>query len=162
MSGSEVGLAITSTIMMTSIFAWVIRESAVLEGHMISVERVIEYSQLPSEENGALSSISGAARRTFLTRSLVQTCVSLSDGSQMNAEWPMGDILFDDVSLCYSDDRFVLKNINCRIKAKEKASSSEGLFTQKNPFLFIKFSYTKKKFKKSEKSKKNPRIFLRI
>ena len=72
MSGSEVGLAITSTIMMTSIFEWVIRESAVLEGHMISVERVIEYSQLPSEENGALSSISGAARRTFLTWSLVQ------------------------------------------------------------------------------------------
>nr|QST14987.1 ABCC4-1 protein [Diaphanosoma celebensis] len=94
MSGSEVGLAISSTIVMANIFEWVVRESAALEGHMISVERVIEYSQLPAENE--------------------------PNGNEMDDTWPVGDIVFDQVSLCYAEDRLVLKNISFHIKANEK------------------------------------------
>jgi len=47
--GGNVGLAITQSIGLTSLFRWVIRQSAELENQMTSVERVIEYSNVPQE-----------------------------------------------------------------------------------------------------------------
>jgi len=47
--GGNVGLAITQSIGLTSLFQWVIRQSAELENQMTSVERVIEYSNVPQE-----------------------------------------------------------------------------------------------------------------
>lgn len=47
--GGNIGLAITQAIGLTSLFQWVIRQSAELENQMTSVERVLEYSNVPQE-----------------------------------------------------------------------------------------------------------------
>ena len=49
LSGSAAGLAISCAIELTSTFQFGARQSAEAETQMTSVERVIEYSQLPSE-----------------------------------------------------------------------------------------------------------------
>ena len=48
-NGSEAGLVISSAMSLTGYFQWAIRQSAESENQMTSVERVIEYSKLPSE-----------------------------------------------------------------------------------------------------------------
>lgn len=49
MNSSEVGLVIASTLALTGQFQWGVRQSADVENQMTSVERVIEYGQLPQE-----------------------------------------------------------------------------------------------------------------
>ena len=49
LSSGAAGLAISCTMELTGIFQWGVRQSAEAETQMTSVERVIEYSQLPSE-----------------------------------------------------------------------------------------------------------------
>lgn len=43
------GLAITQAISLTGMLQWGLRQEAEVENHMTSVERVLEYSTLPSE-----------------------------------------------------------------------------------------------------------------
>jgi len=50
-------LAISSAMALTGMFQWGVRQSAEVENQMTSVERVIEYSKLPSE--AALESTKG-------------------------------------------------------------------------------------------------------
>lgn len=47
--GGNVGLAITQAIGLMSLFQWVVRQSAELENQMTSVERVVEYTNVPHE-----------------------------------------------------------------------------------------------------------------
>ena len=49
--GGDVGLAITSCIQMTGMLQWGVRQSAEAENLMTSVERILEYSNLPQEKN---------------------------------------------------------------------------------------------------------------
>jgi len=97
MSASGVGLAISSTITMAAAFEWGVRQSAAVESHMISVERVVEYSRLPSE--------AATVRRPSIPRI---------------GRPAIGDIRFENVSVRYAPDRLVLKNITCHIRAREK------------------------------------------
>ncbi|XP_046447926.1 ATP-binding cassette sub-family C member 4-like [Daphnia pulex] len=99
MTGSEAGLAISSAMALTGMFQWGVRQSAEVENQMTSVERVIEYSKLPSE--AALDSITG---------------------KKPPDTWPSsGNIQFDDMSLRYTEvDQPVLKNITCFVRANEK------------------------------------------
>ncbi|EFX68457.1 ATP-binding cassette, sub-family C, member 4 [Daphnia pulex] len=99
MTGSEAGLAISSAMALTGMFQWGVRQSAEVENQMTSVERVIEYSKLPSE--AALDSIIG---------------------KKPPDTWPSsGNIQFDDMSLRYTEvDQPVLKNITCFVRANEK------------------------------------------
>lgn len=48
--GGDVGLAISSCIMLTGMLQWGVRQSAEVENMMTSVERVMEYSTLESED----------------------------------------------------------------------------------------------------------------
>ncbi|KAG4078913.1 hypothetical protein HA402_007640 [Bradysia odoriphaga] len=99
LQGGRVGLAILSSLNLISLSQWGIRQSAELENQLISVERIIEYTKLPSEP--ALE----------------------SDG--MNApppDWPShGNIVFKALSLRYSEHSGrVLRDMTFRINAKEK------------------------------------------
>ena len=48
-----IGLALTYAIDITGVLSWVIRIVSELESHMVSVERIEEYTGLPSEEDTA-------------------------------------------------------------------------------------------------------------
>ncbi len=49
MTGSEAGLAISSAMSLTGALQWGVRQAADTENQMTSVERVVEYGQLPPE-----------------------------------------------------------------------------------------------------------------
>lgn len=55
--GGDVGLAITQSIGLTGMFQWGIKQSAELENHMTSVERVLEYFNI--EKEAPLESLPG-------------------------------------------------------------------------------------------------------
>ncbi|XP_008214580.1 probable multidrug resistance-associated protein lethal(2)03659 isoform X1 [Nasonia vitripennis] len=97
--GGSVGLAITQSIGLTGMFQWGMRQSAELENQMTSVERMLEYSNLPSEP--PLESI---------------------PEKKPKPDWPSeGKIEFKSVFLRYSPlDPPVLKNLNFVIQPKEK------------------------------------------
>ena len=49
--GGDVGLAISSCIMLTGMLQWGVRQSAEVENLMTSVERVLEYCGLKAEDS---------------------------------------------------------------------------------------------------------------
>lgn len=49
--GGFVGLAITQSMRLVSSVQWAMKQYAVLENHMHSVERVLEYMEIPQEAN---------------------------------------------------------------------------------------------------------------
>ncbi|XP_076312434.1 ATP-binding cassette sub-family C member 4-like isoform X1 [Tachypleus tridentatus] len=98
-SGGNVGLAISSAMMLSGMFQWGVRQSAEVENQMTAVERVMEYSNLPSEAP-----------------------LEAPTEQQPPPDWPQqGMIRFENVSLKYSpEDLPVLKNLSCVIKPREK------------------------------------------
>jgi len=98
-NGRYVGLTVTQAIVMTGIFQWVMRYTADLENQMTSVERVLEYSDIPQES-------------TFKT----------APNKLLPTNWPNnGQIIFENFYLRYDlDSSFVLKNLNINIEATEK------------------------------------------
>ncbi|XP_055303229.1 ATP-binding cassette sub-family C member 4-like [Sitodiplosis mosellana] len=95
----KVGLAILSSINLIGTCQWGMRQSAELENQMTSVERVIEYAELPSEPP--------------------------LESDEKNAppkDWPYyGNIEFKSLSLRYAENGArILRNLTFRINAKEK------------------------------------------
>uniref|UniRef100_A0A182M8V5 Uncharacterized protein n=1 Tax=Anopheles culicifacies TaxID=139723 RepID=A0A182M8V5_9DIPT len=99
MLGGSVGLAITKTISLVGMCQWGMRQSAELENQMVSVERINEYSNLPSEP-------------PFET----------APKHRPQRNWPeFGAIRFTNVDLRYSEDgERVLKDLNFTIRSNEK------------------------------------------
>ncbi|CAL8127080.1 unnamed protein product [Orchesella dallaii] len=96
--GAQVGLAVSSAMMLTGMLQWGVRQSAEVENQMVSVERVLEYTKIPPE-----------------------LPLESTPDKTPPKEWPEnGEIVMRDVQLGYGDDAPVLKNITCTFKSKEK------------------------------------------
>eukprot|EP00043_Microstomoeca_roanoka_P004214 m.48205 g.48205 ORF g.48205 m.48205 type:complete len:1423 (-) comp12387_c0_seq3:88-4356(-) len=107
-----VGASLIYMLRLTGNFQWCVRQSAEIENHMTSVERVVEYSQLdPEEKQSPLSS------EQHSSKSQQPLSKSLTGDS-----WPeLGSITFHQVNMRY--DRHlpdVLHNISFTIMAGEK------------------------------------------
>lgn len=98
MTGGNVGLAISQILSLISLSQWGVRQTAELENNMTSVERIMEYVNLDSEQNPSQAQ------------------------SKLPDSWPTnGSIEFNNVSLKYTEKGdYDLKSVNFKIKAGEK------------------------------------------
>ncbi|XP_017890591.1 multidrug resistance-associated protein 4-like [Ceratina calcarata] len=110
-SGGEVGLAITQVMAMTGMIQWGMRQNAEVANQMMSVERVLEYTQIAPEPN--LRDRGKFAKKT-------ETQDALPANAPKN--WPTnGMIRFRNVYMRYTDDDPpVLKGLNIVINSGEK------------------------------------------
>lgn len=99
MPGGNVGLILTQIMGMVNMTQWGIRQSSELENQMVSVERILNYAELPSEDE------SGYKIKT-----------------KPSPGWPSkGEIEFKNLSLFYNDDgKPAIKNLSFHIKSQEK------------------------------------------
>ncbi|XP_005355719.1 multidrug resistance-associated protein 4 [Microtus ochrogaster] len=97
LDAGQVGLALSYAITLTGMFQWSVRQSAEVENMMISVERVIEYTNLEKE-------------------------AAWEYQKRPPPGWPHeGVIVFDNMSYTYSlDGPLVLKHLTALIKSREK------------------------------------------
>ncbi|XP_045834036.1 ATP-binding cassette sub-family C member 4 isoform X2 [Meles meles] len=93
----QVGLALSYALTLMGMFQWCVRQSAEVENMMISVERVMEYTDLEKEAPWEYQ-------------------------NRPPPNWPQdGMIVFDNVNFSYSlDGPLVLKHLTALIKSKEK------------------------------------------
>lgn len=92
-SVGNVGLVLSQTLTMSSNLTWMVRTWANIEQTMTSVERVVEYIEITQEPNEG----------------------------QTVLKWPsQGKVEFKEVSLIYSFDSKVLKNVSFIINPREK------------------------------------------
>ncbi|XP_039312863.1 multidrug resistance-associated protein 4 isoform X2 [Solenopsis invicta] len=110
-SSGEVGLAITQVMAMTGLIQWGMRQSAEVANQMMSVERVLEYIQLPAEPN--VRDRGAYVKKKDKNEALL---------SNVPKTWPEdGCIKFRNVYMRYSDeDSPVLKGLNLVIYPGEK------------------------------------------
>ncbi|KAL8189882.1 UNVERIFIED_CONTAM: Multidrug resistance-associated protein 4 [Gekko kuhli] len=97
LDAGQVGLALSYAITLMGMFQWGVRQSAEIENLMISVERVLEYTELEKE-------------------------APWESDKHPPPEWPTeGVIAFENVSFTYSlDGPLVLRHLSALIKSKEK------------------------------------------
>ncbi|KAL6250098.1 ATP-binding cassette glutathione S-conjugate transporter ycf1 [Rhinocladiella similis] len=98
LTAGMVGLAMSYALQITQSLNWIVRQTVEVETNIVSVERVLEYAELPSEAPDVLFK------------------------SRPSIGWPAhGQITFDDYTTRYREGLDpVLKNINLSIKAREK------------------------------------------
>lgn len=98
MSG-DVGLAISSSMILTGMLQIGVRQSAEVASNMTSVERVLQYTKLDNEEE-----------------------LNTNPRKVPDKNWPeSGKITFKNTFLWYSkDERPVLKGLNLTVEAGEK------------------------------------------
>lgn len=97
LDAGQVGLALSYSLTLMGMFQWSVRQSAEVENMMISVERVIEYTDLEKEAPWECK-------------------------KRPPPGWPHeGVIVFDNVNFTYSlDGPLVLKHLTALIKSREK------------------------------------------
>ncbi|XP_015272616.1 PREDICTED: multidrug resistance-associated protein 4 [Gekko japonicus] len=97
LDAGQVGLALSYAITLMGMFQWGVRQSAEIENLMISVERVLEYTELEKE-------------------------APWESDKHPPPQWPTeGVIAFENVSFTYSlDGPLVLRHLSALIKSKEK------------------------------------------
>ncbi|PAV58307.1 hypothetical protein WR25_02213 [Diploscapter pachys] len=95
MTSGGVALMLTYVIKMTGFFSWIARQSAEMENGMVSIERIVKYTELEPEKEPLIT-------------------------AKLDPEWPQhGRIQINNLFLKY-DKEFVLKDISVDIKPKEK------------------------------------------
>ncbi|CAG2238338.1 ABCC4 [Mytilus edulis] len=99
LDAGRVGLTLTYAMTLMGMFQWAVRQSAEVENQMISVERVMQYSKLPSEAD-----------------------LTSDKDHKPPPDWPVhGKITGDKVCLRYSaTGPMVLKYLKFCIESKEK------------------------------------------
>jgi len=102
-----VGLAISYTLQIFGVFAPFFSMSADLETKMVSVARLLEYTQLKSESASLHLKRSGLYANAGVRR------------------WPRnGEIRFNEARVSYIPGKDVLRGITCTIFPQEKVSTS--------------------------------------
>ncbi len=98
LSGGLAGLSISYALQMTGTLNWLVRQSTEAETQMVSVERVLQYSQVPQEPSAELA------------------------GREPPPEWPQnGTVQFNHYKLRYRKDLdLVLDDITINVGAMEK------------------------------------------
>ncbi|OAX83617.1 hypothetical protein ACJ72_02017 [Emergomyces africanus] len=98
LSAGMVGLSLSYALQITQSLNWIVRQTVEVETNIVSVERVLEYANLPSEAPDVI----------FKKRPQIS--------------WPsQGGVQFKDYSTRYREGLdLVLKNINLQIKPHEK------------------------------------------
>lgn len=98
LSASLVGLAMSYALQITTSLNWIVRQSVEVETNIVSVERVLEYAELPSE------------------------APEIIKGHRPPISWPAnGEVEFKSYSARYRAGLdLVLKNVNLDIKSHEK------------------------------------------
>jgi ATP-binding cassette subfamily C (CFTR/MRP) protein 1 len=108
-SAGRVGLAMSYALQTTQSLNWIVRQTVEVETNIVSVERVLEYSRLPSE------------------------AAEIVRNHRPDAKWPSrGGVTFSNYSTRYREGLpLVLKNITFQVKPKEKVgSNSSPLFRE--------------------------------
>ncbi|XP_014299326.1 ATP-binding cassette sub-family C member 4 isoform X1 [Microplitis demolitor] len=120
-SGAEVGLAITTVMSMTGMIQWGMRQSAEVTNQLMSVERVLEYTLLPPEDN-VFDDKQTTKKLKPKKKKGVNGREEMKSVSHPPASWPTeGCIKFHHVFMRYAEeDPPVLKDLNIIIRAKEK------------------------------------------
>lgn len=111
-----VGLSIVYVLQLTGHFQWCIRQSAEVENHLTSCERIFEYADLKPE----LDYVDSAKHKHSSIAPAAEELSILSSG--LPEGWPgAGPIAFENVTLRYSNvSPEVLKGISFEIKEREK------------------------------------------
>ncbi|ESP02539.1 hypothetical protein LOTGIDRAFT_138232, partial [Lottia gigantea] len=97
-----IGLSITYSLMMSGLLNWIVRTSAEVEMAMNAVERVLEYTNIPTENTN-----------------------NEGEEEEIDKKWPeKGCVEFKDISLKYDSTlETVVQNIDLLIQPAEKASN---------------------------------------
>ncbi|XP_061182250.1 multidrug resistance-associated protein 1-like isoform X1 [Saccostrea echinata] len=98
LSGGIVGLSVTYALNVTQTLNWLVRMTTELETNIVAVERVKEYSEIPTEA----------------PKEIAET--------KPHSSWPQkGEIVFENYGLRYREGLdLVLKDISCKIQPAEK------------------------------------------
>ncbi|XP_046557639.1 multidrug resistance-associated protein 1-like isoform X2 [Haliotis rubra] len=98
LSGGIVGLSVSYALQITGTLITMVQITTELETNVVSVERMVEYSEIPREAAWTVPD------------------------KKPPADWPTeGEVKFDDLQVRYRPELdLVLKGINCRIKPGEK------------------------------------------
>lgn len=102
---------------------WGIRQSTELENQMISVERILEYTNSP-QETGFQSVHGNKNSISYYTLNFNITFYEIYLDKKLIKRWPeRGQIEFKNLSLRYNQDTpYVLKNLNFKINQLEKVN----------------------------------------
>ncbi|XP_011494146.1 PREDICTED: multidrug resistance-associated protein 4-like [Ceratosolen solmsi marchali] len=113
-TGGQVGLAITQVMAMTGMIQWGIRQSVEVTNQMMSVERILEYTELVPESN--LRDMGTMTKRKKRKQVQENMLIETPD------DWPnQGHVEFKNVYMRYSeDDAPVLKGLTMSIRPSDK------------------------------------------
>ncbi|XP_014208436.1 probable multidrug resistance-associated protein lethal(2)03659 [Copidosoma floridanum] len=115
-SGSDVGLAISQVMTMSTMIQWGMRQSSEVDNQLMAVERVFEYTQIPPEKNVRDK---GVRTKQMIKKAKLEP---VDTSIEVPKNWPsQGLIQFKQVFMRYSEeDAPVLKDLNITIYPTEK------------------------------------------
>lgn len=125
LESGQVGLAILTSISLMGTCQWGMRQCAELENQMTSVERIVEYANIPPEP-----------------------AMESNEKNAPPSDWPQfGNIEFKSLSLRYAENaQQVLRNLTFRIDAKVRIILKTVVnFDEAVPLIFDRFFFSFRK-----------------